>query len=355
MNTTCPKCGGPARRESDTMDTFFDSSWYYIRYLDAHNDREPWNKKLVSRWLPVDQYIGGAEHAVLHLLYSRFFYMFFVDMGWLEGKNGKPPDDEPFTRLFNQGMVLGEGHEKMSKSRGNVVAIDETAERHGVDAMRLFLLFAAPPEDQMEWADTGIQGRVRFLTRVWRACEPLLPGAKSIPVDRPPEMRGKLQRDLVRQVHATLKSGSDETLTRRFHYNTTIAELDKLINALSDALRDGLSEDPAVLYAVHVMPLVLAPFAPHMAEELWHRIGHDASVHLERWPKHDAGALALDEITLVVQVNGKIRARIVTQPGLTQERALELAMADRNVQAHLGAKGLRKQHYVPDKLLSLVV
>jgi leucyl-tRNA synthetase len=221
--------------------------------------------------------------------------------------------------------------------------------------MRLFLLFAAPPEDQMEWTDTGIQGRVRFLARVWRACEPLLDNAKSVSVDRLPEMRGKLQRDLVRQIHATLKSGSDETLTRRFHYNTTIAELDKLINALGDALRDGLDDDPSVLYAVHVMPIVLAPFAPHLAEELWARMGHAKSVHLERWPKVDAAALAVDEITLVVQVNGKIRARITAEPGLSEHRAVELALAERNVQAHLAGKTLRKQHYVQDKLLSLVV
>jgi leucyl-tRNA synthetase len=355
MNTTCPKCGGPARRESDTMDTFFDSSWYYVRYIDPDNDRAPWDKKTVSRWLPVDQYIGGAEHAVLHLLYARFFYMFFVDMGWIEGKNGKTPADEPFTRLFNQGMVLGEGHEKMSKSRGNVVGIDATAERHGVDAMRLFLLFAAPPEDTMDWAETGIQGRVRFLARVWRACEPLLSKARSVSLERLPEMRGKLQRDLIRQVHATLKSGSDEAMTRRFHFNTTVAELDKLINALSDALRDGLDDDPAVLYAVHAMPIVLAPFAPHIAEELWHRMGHERSVHLERWIEYDRNALAVDEITLVVQVNGKIRARITAEPGLSEERAMSLAMADKNVQTHLGGREIRKKHYVTDKLLSLVV
>jgi leucyl-tRNA synthetase len=355
MNTTCPKCGGPARRESDTMDTFFDSSWYYVRYIDPDNDRAPWDPKTVSPWLPVDQYIGGAEHAVLHLLYARFFYMFFVDMGWIEGKNGKTPADEPFTRLFNQGMVLGEGHEKMSKSRGNVVGIDATAERHGVDAMRLFLLFAAPPEDTMDWAETGIQGRVRFLARVWRACEPLLSKARSASLERLPEMRGKLQRDLIRQVHATLKSGSDEAMTRRFHFNTTVAELDKFINALSDALRDGLDDDPAVLYAVHAMPLVLAPFAPHIAEELWHRMGYDRSVHLERWIDYDRNALAVDEITLVVQVNGKIRARITAEPGLTEERAMSLAMSDKNVQTHLAGKEIRKRHYVTDKLLSLVV
>lgn len=355
MNTTCPKCDGPARRESDTMDTFFDSSWYYVRYIDPQNDRSPWDPNVVSRWLPVDQYIGGAEHAVLHLLYSRFFYMFFVDMGWLEGKDGKPADDEPFTRLFNQGMVLGEGHEKMSKSRGNVVGIDATANRHGVDAMRLFLLFAAPPEDTMEWTERGIQGRVRFLGRVWRACEPLLVRAGTASLDSLPEMRGKLQRDLVRQVHATLKSGTDETLTRRFHYNTTVAELDKLINALSDALRDGLEDDPAVLYAVHAMPIVLAPFAPHIAEELWSRMGHDRSVHLERWPAHDPRALAVDRITLVVQVNGKIRARIAAEPRLSENRAVELALADANVQSHVGGKPVKKRHYVEDKLLSLVV
>ncbi|MGH7328799.1 MAG: class I tRNA ligase family protein, partial [Polyangiaceae bacterium] len=225
---------------------------------------------------------------------------------------------------------------------------------HGVDAMRLFLLFAAPPEDQMEWTETGIQGRVRFLSRVWRACEPLLGTAGKTPIDRLPEMRGKLQRELVRQVHATLKSGSEETMTRRFHYNTTVAELDKLINALSDALRDGLGADPAVHYAVHAMPIVLAPFAPHIAEELWQRMGHTASVHLERWIPYERSALAVDEITLVVQVNGKIRARIVAEPGLAEERALELALADRNVQTHLAGKQIRKRHYVPDKLLSLV-
>ena len=252
-------------------------------------------------------------------------------------------------------MVLGEGHEKMSKSRGNVVGIDATAERHGVDAMRLFLLFAAPPEDTMDWAETGIQGRVRFLARVWRACEPLLSKARNVPVDRLPEMRGKLQRDLIRQVHATLKSGSDEVMTRRFHFNTTVAELDKLINALSDALRDGLDDDPAVHYAVHAMPLVLAPFAPHIAEELWHRMGHERSVHLERWPDYDRNALAVDEITLVVQINGKIRARIPAVPGLSEEGAISLAMADKNVLSHLDGREIRKRHYVTDKLLSLVV
>ncbi len=184
VNTTCPRCGGPAMRDPDTMDTFVDSSWYFVRYLDPHNAHAPFDRDKASRWMPVDQYIGGAEHAVMHLLYARFFTMFLVDEGYLAGV-----DDEPFTRLFNQGTLLY-GGEKMSKSRGNVVGIDETVEKHGVDAMRLFLLKAAPPEDALEWTDEGIVGRVRFVQRVWRAAEPLASVARSVPLDRLPEMRG---------------------------------------------------------------------------------------------------------------------------------------------------------------------
>ena len=198
VETTCPKCGGPARRESDTMDTFFESSWYYLRYLDVDDRAKPWDRAKADPWMNVDQYIGGAEHAVLHLLYARFFYKYFHDKGWVSGR------DEPFERLFNQGMVLRNG-EKMSKSRGNVVGIDETAEKHGVDAMRLFLLKATPPEDTMEWTDDGIAGRVRFLDRVWRACEPLAARASSVPVDRLPKISGDEAREIVRAVHAALK------------------------------------------------------------------------------------------------------------------------------------------------------
>ena len=184
VNTTCPKCGGPARRESDTMDTFFESSWYYLRYLDPHNDRAPWDTDKAARWMNVDQYIGGAEHAVLHLLYSRFFYKFFHDRGWVTGR------DEPFERLFHQGMLL-RNSAKMSKSSGNVIGIDETAETNGVDAMRLFLLYATPPEDTMEWSDEGISGRVRMINRIWRACEPHL-GRTSHPCEeRMPTRRSK--------------------------------------------------------------------------------------------------------------------------------------------------------------------
>jgi len=349
INTTCPKCGGPARRESDTMDTFFDSSWYYIRYIDPHNERAPWDPARVRPWMPVDQYIGGAEHAVLHLLYARFFYKFFIDMGWCTG----PP--EPFTRLFNQGTLLYNG-EKMSKSRGNVIGIDDTVERHVVDAMRLFLLAAAPAEDALPWTEEGISGRVRFLARVWRASEPFFARAKSVPLDRLPQVDGEAQRAIVRAVHVALKSGADETNTRRFHFNTTTARLDELVNLLTAATRDSRYwDDPAVLYAIHALPILLAPFAPHMADELWSRLGYATSVHLERWIEPDAAALAVAEITLVVQVNGKVRARIQAEPGIDEDRAFSLALAEKNVKDFVGEKSVRMRVYVQDKLLNLVV
>ncbi len=346
INTTCPNCGGPAQRESDTMDTFFESSWYYLRYLDPHNDHAPWNSQLAKHWMNVDQYIGGAEHTVLHLLYSRFFYKFFHDEGWVTGR------DEPFERLFHQGFVLY-NNEKMSKSRGNVIGIDETAETNGVDAMRLFLLYVTPPEDTSNWTDEGISGRVRFLDRVWRACEPNVKLAKAVSPRVLPPMRTPQERALVRAVHVAAKSGIDEVSSRRFHFNTTIAKLDELVNAMT-AFAKNDPASPAFLYAVHALPLVLAPYAPHIADELWSRMGYDTSIHLERVLEPDDEALAVDEITLVVQVNGKIRARINAEPGIDEDRAFALALADPHVRAQLDGKELRKRIYVPDKLVNLV-
>jgi leucyl-tRNA synthetase len=346
--TTCPICGGPARRESDTMDTFFDSSWYYIRYADPQDGAAPFDPKRVNPWLNVDQYIGGADHAVLHLLYARFFYKFLHDEGMVSGR------DEPFEALFNQGNVLRFG-EKMSKSKNNTVAVDATVETQGVDAMRLFLLKATPPEDTMEWTDEGIAGRVRFLDRVWRACEPLVTQARAVPLERLPAMAGDAQREIVRSVHLALRSAADETSTQRFHYNTTLARLDELVNGVTRFLvQGGDAADPALLYAVHALPLLLAPFAPHIAEELWHRMGYAESVHLQRWIEPDPAALAVEQIVLVVQVNGKIRARIDARPGLDEQAAVALALAHPGVQAHLAGKDLRKRIYVQDKLLNLV-
>ncbi|HKU67597.1 MAG TPA: leucine--tRNA ligase [Candidatus Baltobacteraceae bacterium] len=346
-NTACPKCGGPAKRESDTMDTFFESSWYYLRYLDPHNERAPWDPAKADHWMAVDQYIGGSEHAVLHLLYSRFFYKFFHDRGWVTG------DDEPFTRLFHQGMLLYNG-EKMSKSRGNVVGIDQTAETNGVDAMRLFLLYVTPPEDTSDWTDEGISGRVRFVNRVWRACEPFFGRPYAGNVRELPAADSAEEKALVRAVHVAAKSSIDETLSRRFHYNATIAKLDEYVNALT-ALEQTSPDSPAVAYAVHALPVIIAPFAPHIAEELWERIGHTTSVHLERYIEPSDAALAVDEITLVVQVNGKIRARLQVAPGISEDAAFDLAMEQAPVQAQLDGKQIRKRIYVPDKLLNLVV
>ena len=349
VETTCPRCGGPARRESDTMDTFFESSWYYVRYLDPHNARAPFDSARVDPWLNVDQYIGGAEHAVLHLLYARFFYKFFHDKGWVHGA------DEPFERLFNQGMVLRNG-EKMSKSRGNVVGIDETAERNGVDAMRLFLLKATPPEDTMEWTDEGIAGRVRFLDRVWRAAEPLA-AARTLRAARPAAraLRRRAARARARRSRrAEIRCGRDRDASLPLQHD---ARATRRTRQCDHEVRDrtGDPSDPALLYAVHALPLVLAPFAPHIAEELWHRYGYGTSVHLERWPAADPAALAVDTIEFVVQVNGKIRARIAVPPDIGEASALDLARADPNVLAHIEGKTIRKEVFVPGKLVSLVV
>ena len=263
-------------------------------------------------------------------------------------------DDEPFTRLFNQGTLLYNG-EKMSKSRGNVVGIDETVDKYGVDAMRLFLLKAAPPEDTLDWTDDGIVGRVRFVQRIWRAAEPLAPAARAVPLDRLPELRGDAQRSLVRALHVALESGKNETETHRFHYNVTTAKLDELINLLTAALREpGAADDPAVLYTVHALPIVLAPFAPHLADELWSRLDYERSVHLERWMEPDPAALAVAEITLVVQVNGKVRAKIQAAPGIAEDDAFALAMREPTVTAQIDGKQVRKKIFVPDKLLNIV-
>ena len=346
VETTCPSCGGPARRESDTMDTFFESSWYYLRYLDPHNDQRPWAFDRAARWMNVDQYIGGAEHTVLHLLYSRFFYKFFHDLGWVTGP------DEPFEHLFHQGFVLHDG-EKMSKSRGNVVGIDQTAEAYGIDAMRLLLLYVTPPEETSDWTDEGIGGRVRLLNRIWRACEPHFETLRGRSIDGLPPAENDSEKALLRAVHVAAKSAMDETLSRRYHYNTTIAKLDELVNLMTPSA--GTPPSEALLYAVGVLPSVIAPFAPHIAEELWQRLGHSTSVHLEPYLEPDVRALAVERITLVVQINGKVRARIPAPPGVTEEEAYALAMRESKVRMHLDGKEVRKRIYVPDKLLNLVV
>ncbi|MGH7736830.1 MAG: leucine--tRNA ligase [Candidatus Tyrphobacter sp.] len=364
VNARCPRCGGAAVRDGDTMDTFFESSWYYLRYLSPHDERAAWDPDAADGWMNVDQYVGGAEHATLHLLYARFFYKFFHDCGWVRGR------DEPFEHLFHQGFVLHDG-EKMSKSRGNVVGIDDTAQRYGVDAMRLFLLSVTPPEDTGDWTDTGISGRVRFLNRLWRLCErsfchpePLDGAARVIPSvakrsrgtersEPAPVAATPAEKELMRALHVAAKSARDETESRRFHYNATIAKFDEILNAMS-ALDADAPESEVLGYAARTLPLLIAPFAPHIADELWERLGHEGSVHLERYLEPDASAMERETITLVVQVDGKVRARIATAPGLVESEALALALADPNVRAHLAGADPRKHVYVADKLLNIV-
>ncbi|TAM73434.1 leucine--tRNA ligase [bacterium] len=348
VRTTCPVCGKPARRESDTMDTFMDSSWYYLRYLDPHNANEPFSAALAKHWMPVDQYIGGAEHAVLHLLYARFFYRVCRDLGLVDG-------NEPFTRLFNQGTLIY-GGEKMSKSRGNVVGIDATVEKHGVDAMRLFLLAAGPPEDVTDWTDTGIQGRVRFLNRLWRLADAAAPRIRELPVDLVPSATTPEEKALLRTLHVAFKNALDETNSRRFHFNTTVARLDEVLNALTDLSRTpGGAENVVYLQVLRGTMLVLAPFAPHIAEELWQRMGDEESIHLRTFPQPCTDVLALDEVTVVVQVNGKVRARLQVAPQTDEDTVAALALQESTVQTQINGKSVRKRIYVPDKLLNLVV
>jgi leucyl-tRNA synthetase len=237
-----------------------------------------------------------------------------------------------------------------------VVGIDETVDTYGVDAMRLFLLKAAQPEDALEWTDEGIVGRVRFIQRVWRAAQPLLATARSAALDTLPAPRDDGERELVRALHVALESGANETQTRRFHYNVTTAKLDELVNALTAAVRvPDAADSAAIRYVVHALPIVLAPFAPHLADELWSRMGYTTSVHTQRWLDADPRALAVDEITLVVQVNGKVRARLAAAPGVAQEAAIALAMNEPNVLAQIDGKSVRKHIFVPDKLLNIVV
>ncbi|HEV2908566.1 MAG TPA: leucine--tRNA ligase [Candidatus Eremiobacteraceae bacterium] len=347
VNTTCPLCGGPATRETDTMDTFMDSSWYFLRYLSPHEDKAPFAKEAVEYWAPVDHYIGGAEHAVMHLMYARFFYKVLHDAGMV-------PKDEPFTRLFNQGLVLGANNERMSKSRGNVVGIDETADRYGVDALRLFEMFAGPPETDFPWSTTGIAGATRTLNRVWR-----LVLTHSDALRHPPQggaKNGGADAELRYSVHSKIKQVTEE-IGDRMHVNTSVAAIMTLLNDLEAfaATHENASTSAAFAEGVRALLLMLAPFAPHITEELWERTGHNSSIHLEAWPAYDDAALARSVIPFVIQVNGKHRGTVEAPPGSGEDAVFDKAKAVSTVSAQLEGKTVRKKVFVPDKLLNIVV
>jgi len=323
LETHCPKCHEPALREADTMDTFICSSWYFYRYCDPKNDKEAFAKNKVDYWMPVDQYIGGIEHAILHLLYSRFFAKFLFDSKLISV-------DEPFTNLLTQGMVVKDGA-KMSKSKGNVVDPDHIVEKYGADTARLFILFASPPERELEWSDQGVEGSFRFLNRVWR----LVTG------------HGSTTRDsrLETKLHQTIKAVTDDI--ERFSFNTAIAKLMELTNTLYEL---GTTKE-----SLDSLLLLLSPFAPHIAEELWHELGNKDSIYRQPWPAYDPELAAESEITIPVQVNGKLRDTIIISADASEEEIKAKALASEKVRSFTSGKQIVKVISVPKKLINLVV
>jgi len=331
VRTTCPRCGREARRETDTMDTFVDSSWYFLRYADPRNDKAPFDRKIVDYWLPVNQYIGGVEHAILHLLYARFFVKVMNDLGLVGFR-------EPFARLFTQGMLYRDGA-KMSKSRGNTISPDEYVERHGADAARMYLLFIGPVDQDAEWQDTGFEGIVRFLHRLWRT---VLEQATKPVVDPVPDT------PLARKAHRTIAKVTDD-IGRRFALNTPIAAVMELVNEIQRT-----PADPAARFATETAVSVIQPYASHIAEELWERLGHER-LWEHPWPEADPALLERETVVIVVQVNGRIRDRLYVSPDLSEEELVTLARASERVQSYLDGGEAARTIVVPGRLVNFVI
>jgi len=336
VNTTCPGCGGPARRETDTMDTFMCSSWYFLRYASPHYETAAFDPEKVKYWLPVDIYTGGAEHAVMHLLYARFFVKAIRDMGLVDFS-------EPFTRLFNQGTIVLE-HQKMSKSRGNVITPDEYVLELGADTVRVYLMFLGPWEQGGDWSDTGISGASRWLNRVWNlALEEYTPGTES----------NEARTDLQRTTHQTIRKVTSDI--ERLRFNTMIAALMEFTNYLTKIKESGSVGQADWQEAIRSLLLLLAPSTPHIAEELWERTGHEYSIHNQDWPQWDEELAKDEEITLVVQVNGRLRDRITVPVTISEDEARQLALESPKARPHTEGKQLVRAIYVPQKLVNLVV
>ena len=343
LNTTCPCCGGPARREIDTMDTFIDSSWYFLRYTDARNDKEVFNKEIAKYWMNVDQYIGGIEHAILHLLYARFFVKVLHDIGLVEV-------DEPFKALLTQGMVLKEGS-KMSKSKGNVVSPEEIIAKYGADTARLFILFAAPVDRDLDWSDQGVEGSYRFLGRVWR----IIDTYQQLGASGHHDSLSKDETALRRELHRAIKKVTED-LDGKFNFNTAISTVMELVNAMyqfkdsHDSVQSDLAKE-----LVEKLTLLLAPFVPHITEEIWHECGFEGSVHAASWPTYEESALVVDEVEVAVQVNGKVRDKLTVSVSLSKEELEAAAKALPRVQEFTEGKTVVKVIVVPKKLINIVV
>jgi leucyl-tRNA synthetase len=349
VNTTCPQCGGPARRETDTMDTFVCSSFYFLRFTDPKNTEAPFSRQKAEYWMPVDQYVGGVEHAILHLLYARFFTKVLYDMGLC-------PVDEPFTNLLTQGMVLKDGS-KMSKSKGNVVSPEEIVAKYGADTARLFILFAAPPEKDLEWSDQGVEGCYRFLNRVWRLVNECKDACKHYVRGEKPANLSERDKELRYVVHNTIKRVTVD-IEERFNFNTAISAIMEMVNAIHQYKEkvDESQQNMAVLgEAITNLLLLLAPFAPHIAEELWEVTGHEGSIHAQPWPVYDSQALVQEEVEVVVQVNGKVRDRMMVPADASQQEVQDMALNLSKIQELIKGKSVVKVIVVPNKLVNIVV
>ena len=343
-HAVCPHCGKPAKREMDTMDTFVDSSWYFLRYTDAKNDKEAFNKEKADYWMNVDQYIGGVEHAILHLLYARFYTKVLHDLGLTDA-------DEPFKNLLTQGMVLMDGS-KMSKSKGNIVSPTEIIDKYGSDTARLFILFAAPPDRDLEWSETGVEGSYKFLNRVWRLVLEIIENADET---QKAEVSSADDRQLYYELNKTVKRVTECLAAGRFSFNTSISSIMELVNEMyrykeTEAPNYALMREAAVK-----LVLVLSPFVPHICEEMWQKLGFEHSLYFEKWPEYDESALVLDTVEIVVQLNGKVKMKADVASGLSREELADIMLADERVKELTAGKNVVKVIAVPGKLVNIVV
>jgi len=350
FNIKCYKCGGKARRETDTLDTFVESSWYFIRYTSPEYRRGVADKNKAAYWLPVDQYIGGIEHAILHLLYARFFTKVFRDIGVIEL-------DEPFVNLLTQGMVIKDGA-KMSKSKGNVVNPDVLIEKYGADTVRLFILFASPPERDLDWSDQGVEGANRFLFRLWRIINGFMPEINSVRNYKSNDNHSAEVHELRRITNITIKKVTED-IENNFHFNTAISALMEFLNYLSkidlSTLRQNRLFVSKLRGSVEIFLVLLSPFTPHIVEELWAGLGNSKSIFKEKWPVWDKSAIKTDKIEMVIQVNGKVRGHLTVTPGINEEKLRQMAVLDPRVKEFLGTRTVRRIVVVPDKLVNIVI